>query len=125
MLTQFDDGYVRMNYSALNALSLDHLVTFSDSEFLMELYMQGIPAATAGFSEWKTSTSNAVSLGMSWYVDLSTKRILLAPEPIRSNVMLIDRKGYDLGMPQTSRLLRNWLNLFNWQDQVSPVLLPC
>ncbi|MDF3035271.1 MAG: hypothetical protein K0S28_545 [Paucimonas sp.] len=124
MPAQLNDGYIRMNYSALSALPLDHLLTFSDEDFLLELYMQGIPAASAGFSEWKTDASTAVSLGMGWYVDASTGHILLAPEPIRSNLMLIDRKGYDLGMPQTSSLLRNWLQSFNWQAQISAAVEP-
>jgi len=116
------DGYVRMPLATLDALSFDHLFSQCDDEFLQELCAQTVPAAVAGFSEWKSRTDPAISLGWGWFVHSRSQRVLLAPENVRSNVMLIDARGYDLGPVQTANLFRLWLDGLSWQDSVGTVL---
>lgn len=112
------DGYIRMSLKALTELPFTHLTSDLDSSILEDLKLQTVPAQQAGFSEWYCDTTPAISLGWSWFVHNRTKRLLPAPEAIRSNVMLIDARGYDLGKIATSFLFTTWLALHDWQHAV-------
>lgn len=116
------DGYIRLPLTNLSALPFVHLASSSDSDFLEELKAQTIPAHAAGFSEWKSITTPAVSLGWGWFIHSPSNRLLLAPDPVRSNVMLTDIYGYDLGPMVTSNLFGTWLAIYHWQDVVSIAL---
>jgi hypothetical protein len=116
------DGYIRLPLASLDRLPLVHLFSESDTDFLEELQAQTVPAKTAGFSEWRSATEPAVSLGWGWFVHNDSDRIMVAPDGVRSNVMLIDRHGYDLGQMRTSNLFSTWLNAFEWQAVVSMAL---
>jgi len=112
------DGYIRVPLASLNAMSFIHLFSQSDDDFLRELRAQTVPACSAGFSEWKSETEPPISLGWGWFVHSQSRHLLLAPDGIRSNVMLIDTCGYDLGVMKTSHLFGMWLNDFDWQGTV-------
>ena len=116
------DGYIRLRLASLNEISFVHLFSESDSDFLRELVSQTIPARCAGFSEWKSNADPAISLGWGWFIHSDSDRMLLAPDGVRSNVMLIDMHGYDLGQQKTSSLFSAWLNAFNWQPAVTMAL---
>lgn len=116
------DGYIRLPLASLNALSFVHLFSDSDADFLQELKEQTVPARAAGFSEWKSDTNPTISLGWGWFIHSESERILLAPDGVRSNVMLIDAHGYDLGPIQTSNLFCSWLDAFEWQGTVTMAL---
>jgi hypothetical protein len=116
------DGYIRLSLASLSSLSFLHLFSATDQDFLEELLVQTIPARAAGFTEWKSETHPCVSIAWGWFIHSRSERLLLAPEGIRSNVMLIDAHGYDLGSTKTSSLFSSWLNAFEWQDVVSTAL---
>lgn len=116
------DGYIRMPLAGLNRLTFIHLYSDSDAEFLDELRAQTVPARSAGFSEWKSESQPSVSLGWGWFIHSPSERLMLAPDGVRSNVMLIDSHGYDLGPMKTSSLFCTWLATFNWQGDVSLAL---
>jgi len=116
------DGYIRLRLSSLSMLPFVHLFSESDADFLRELRAQTVPARSAGFSEWKIDTNPPISIGWSWFVHSESDRMLLAPDAVRSNVMLIDMQGYDLGPQKTSSLFGAWLNGFEWQRVVSTAL---
>lgn len=116
------DGYIRLRLSSLDTLPFVHLFSESDDGFLAELRSQTVPARCAGFSEWASETIPPVSIGWGWFIHCDSERIMLAPDGVRSNVMLVDMHGYDLGMEKTSRLFGAWLNAFEWQPVVSSVL---
>lgn len=116
------DGYIRLPLASLNMLSFVHLFSQPDDDFLNELREQTVPAGLAGFSEWKSDSEPAVSLGWSWFVHSGSERLLLAPDGVRSNVMMIDACGYDLGTAKTSGLFYVWLNVFDWQAEVAASL---
>lgn len=119
------DGYIRLPLASLNRLPFVHLYSDSDPDFLDELRAQTVPARSAGFSEWKSDTSPAISVGWGWFIHSQNERMLLAPDGVRSNVMLIDAHGYDLGPAKTSSLFCTWLASFNWQGDVSLALRDC
>lgn len=114
------DGYIRLAFDDLTSLPFIHLFSFNDAGFHDELLAQAIPSVAAGFSECRSNTTPAVSLGWGWYVHSQTSRLLLAPDAVRSNVMLIDKYGYDLGYVVTSGMLNAWFALFDWQSWVFP-----
>lgn len=116
------DGYVRLPLASLNALPFVHLFSESDDEFLRELRVQTVPARSAGFSEWQSDTDPAISVGWGWFIHEESEAMMLAPDGVRSNVMLVDMQGYDLGPARTSHLFCTWLNSFPWQGVVNVAL---
>lgn len=116
------DGYIRIRLSCLDVLPFVHLFSESDDGFLQELKAQTVPARHAGFSEWISDTSPPISIGWGWFVHSDTRRMLLAPDRVRSNVMLVDVQGYDLGPQKTASLFGAWLGAFEWQPTVSTAL---
>jgi len=116
------DGYIRIPLASLDALPFVHLFSESDPDFLQELQSQTIPASSAGFSEWQSESTPAVSIGWAWFIHSESGRMLLAPDEVRSNVMLIDAYGYDLGHAKTSQLFYIWLGEFEWESNVSMAL---
>ena len=116
------DGYVRLRLEDLSAVSFFHLFSESDSDFLQELRTLTIPASAAGFSEWTSNTNPVISLGWGWFIHNQSNQVLLAPDGVRSNVMLVDASGYDLGPLKTSSLFCMWLSAFEWKEIVSTAL---
>jgi hypothetical protein len=116
------DGYVRLSIEQLSGLPIVHLASFHDPDFLDELASQAILCKAAGFCECRSDTTPAISFGWGWYVHGVSNSLLLAPDPVRSNVMLIDKYGYDMGNVATASLLGSWLELFNWQSWVDEVV---
>lgn len=116
------DGYIRLSLTSLSKLSFVHLFSTHDDAFLAELRAQDVPACSAGFTEWKSDAEPAVSLGWGWFIHDDSDQIMLAPDGVRSNVMLLDTYGYDLGARRTSDLFCTWLQVFPWQDVLSMIL---
>lgn len=116
------DGYVRLSIEQLTLLPFVHLGSFPDSEFEEELRAQAISCKVAGFSECRSDTTPTISFGWGWYVPSHSDLLLLAPDAVRSNVMLIDKYGYDLGNVVTAGMLSAWLRIFNWQSWVVGVV---
>lgn len=116
------DGYIRLSFATFSALPFVHLFSECDELLQHELQSQTIPANFAGFSECVSATTPAISLGWAWYIENDTDSLLLAPEPVRSNVMIIDMQGYDLGVSGTANLIGEWLQHFDWQAMVKLAL---
>ncbi|HYD94468.1 MAG TPA: DUF4902 domain-containing protein [Noviherbaspirillum sp.] len=116
------DGYIRLRLASLDQMPFIHLYSESDAGFLQELRGQDLPARCAGFSEWKSDTNPAISLGWGWFIDSNSDRLQVAPDEVRSNVMLVDQHGYDLGPHKTASLFGAWLNRFAWQPAVCTAL---
>jgi hypothetical protein len=111
------DSYLRLPIARFTDLEFDHLFSECDPLLLDELRLQGMSVFAAGISEWKSMGKPEISLGWSWYVE-SGGRLMLAPEPVRTNLMLSDSHGYDMGQSITSDFLRTWLLTFPWQSAV-------
>jgi hypothetical protein len=106
----------------LNSLPFVHLFSEVDTDFHHELLGKSIPAQKAGFCECKSDTVPAISLGWGWYMHSHSNKLLVAPDEVRSNVMLIDKNGYDVGAPMTRGLLSAWLTVYDWQAWVCTTL---
>lgn len=116
------DGYLRLSMPALRALPFRHLFSDLDPDLQKELHALGIATSCAGCSEWVAGSRLEISVGWSWYVDAPTGHMLIAPEEVRSNLMLIDACGYDLGPLHSAYCLRSLLPLLDWKNTVAAAL---
>lgn len=116
------DGYIRTTFANFTSLPFKHIFTERDQELQDDLLAQAIFADSAGISEWISSTSPSISLGWAWYKHSGLNCLHLAPEPVRSNVMIVDMHGYDVGLVTTSNLILQWLQYCDWQDMVNLAL---
>ena len=117
-----DDGYLRLSQARMRAIPLSHLISGLDTDPAgSDTGAVGATlAAIAGYTEWISLTLPALSLGWDWMLESSDRelRYLRTGEP-RSNIMLLDHHGRDLGFVPTAVALALLVDDFNWQDTVS------
>lgn len=125
------DGYVRMTPLRLRAVNLVHLLSGLDMEPLVDLGKPGgtapggaTPAVIAGFTEWASPTSPALSLGWDWAAEVQGKglRYCRTGEP-RSNIMLLNPLGRDFAFEQNGFALGLAVDELPWQDTVAAYVL--
>jgi len=106
------DGFIRMNENQLMNYPLQHLISTVESTQIEDsqiLYY--------GFTEWATSRSPALSTGWDWeFVEqdgiASLKRIGLP----RSNIMIVDLSGTDIGFDVTETLIEKKIDSLFWEQ---------
>jgi hypothetical protein len=106
------DGFIRMNENQLMNSPLQHLISTVESTQIEDsqiLYY--------GFTEWATSLSPALSTGWDWeFVEqngiASLKRIGLP----RSNIMIVDVSGTDIGFDVTETLIEKKIDTLFWEQ---------
>lgn len=106
------DGFIRMNENQLMNYPLQHLISTVESTQIEDsqiLYY--------GFTEWATSLTPALSTGWDWeFVEqngiASLKRIGLP----RSNIMIVDVSGTDIGCDVTETLIEKKIDTLFWEQ---------
>ncbi|MDR6798179.1 DUF4902 domain-containing protein [Acinetobacter calcoaceticus] len=106
------DGFIRMNENQLMNYPLQHLISTVESTRIEDsqiLYY--------GFTEWATSLTPALSTGWDWeFVEqdgiASLKRIGLP----RSNIMIVDISGTDIGCDITETLMEKKIDTLFWEQ---------
>ncbi|MCU4401350.1 DUF4902 domain-containing protein [Acinetobacter pittii] len=106
------DGFIRMNENQLMNYPLQHLISIVESTQIEDsqiLYY--------GFTEWVTSLTPALSTGWDWeFIEYngitSIKRIGLP----RSNIMLVDVSGTDIGFEVTETLIEKKIDTLFWEQ---------
>ncbi|USP40391.1 DUF4902 domain-containing protein [Acinetobacter sp. XS-4] len=106
------DGFIRMNENQLMNYPLQHLISIVESTQIEDsqiLYY--------GFTEWATSLTPALSTGWDWeFVEqngiASLKRIGLP----RSNIMIVDVSGTDIGFDITETLIEKKIDTLFWEQ---------
>lgn len=106
------DGFIRMNENQLMHYPLQHLISTVESTQIEDsqiLYY--------GFTEWATSLTPALSTGWDWeFVEqdgiASLKRIGLP----RSNIMIVDVSGTDIGFDVTETLIEKKIDSLFWEQ---------
>lgn len=106
------DGFIRMNENQLMNYPLQHLISTVESTQIEDsqiLYY--------GFTEWATSLTPALSTGWDWeFVEqdgiASLKRIGLP----RSNIMIVDVSGADIGFEVTETLIEKKIDTLFWEQ---------
>jgi hypothetical protein len=119
------DGYLRVSGARLLRVRLQHLLSGLDEE-APEHALRGLGATAAtlaGFTEWVGGQRPAISVGWDWQAGslqgaLDYQRV----GPPRSNLMLVDDCGRDLGFEFTAFRVGLWLDQHRWQTVVAGFL---
>lgn len=106
------DGFIRLNENQLMNYPLQHLISIVESTQIEDsqiLYY--------GFTEWATSLTPALCTGWDWeFIEYngitSIKRIGLP----RSNIMLVDVSGTDIGFEVTETLIEKKIDTLFWEQ---------
>ncbi|GEA68719.1 DUF4902 domain-containing protein [Acinetobacter pittii] len=106
------DGFIRLNENQLMNYPLQHLISIVESTQIEDsqiLYY--------GFTEWVTSLTPALSTGWDWeFIEYngitSIKRIGLP----RSNIMIVDVSGTDIGFEVTETLIEKKIDTLFWEQ---------
>jgi hypothetical protein len=111
-----NDGLIRLLPDALDSLDLVHLISGLDEDAPASA-SAAVATTISGYTEWITHSAPAVTLGWDWQMLGASSRVLLrrVGEP-RSNLMIVDDEGDDLGHERSSAVLEQWIDIFRWQD---------
>ena len=106
------DGFIRMNENQLMNHPLQHLISIVETTQIEDSQI-----LYCGFTEWATSRSPALSTGWDWELVekngiASLKRIGLP----RSNIMIIDISGTDIGLDVTETLIEKKIDSLFWEQ---------
>lgn len=119
------DGYLRVAGEQLLQVQLQHLLSGLDED-APEHAPRGLGATSAtlsGFTEWVDDRLPTLSVGWDWRAGslrgaMRYRRI----GPPRSNLMLVDARGRDLGFDFTAFQVGLWLDQRRWQAVVAGFL---
>ena len=119
------DGYLRVSGEELLRVRLEHLLSGLDDEAPSHTSLgAGATAATlAGFTEWVGHWRPAISVGWDWQAGDAPGAVHYrrVGSP-RSNLMLVDARGRDLGFELTAFRVGLWLDQHGWQSTVAGFL---
>lgn len=106
---------MRVRESDLVAVVFSHQESYEDANVLAEA-----PAgARAGSTEWVASREGAlISLAWDWMCTQDNHVQILRAVAPRTNLCVIDTKGYDLPEQAAAGYLWNLIETISWQDHV-------
>jgi len=106
------DGFIRMNENQLMNYPLQHLISTVESTQIEDsqiLYY--------GFTEWATSLTPALSTGWDWeFVEQNGIATLKRTGLPRSNIMIVDVSGTDIGFDITETLIEKKIDTLFWEQ---------
>jgi Domain of unknown function (DUF4902) len=114
------DGYIRLLPAAFRVIPLVHLISGLEEE---PAWVDGAAGAQVsaiiGYTEWITTESPAITIGWDWQLGASmgSARCTRLGE-VRSNVMLLDAEGSDLGPQRSCELLGEVIDARPWSAEV-------
>jgi hypothetical protein len=110
------DFFIRQNESQL--LGLQWQMVHAESDLLSEYLPDGLPPGVwGGFTEWVSAGTPAISIGWDWLM-VSNGSIKLVPDTIRTNLMLVNKHGRDLGIEASAAAVVTMLGCLPWQLRV-------
>ena len=117
------DYYFRIAAHDLADLELQHSVSVQDTAVLVDVHRLGLAGRRAGLTEWECLYQGSpLSLGWDWaeLADGDIRAItLVAP---RTNIKLIDIKGYDMTDEAATACLWAFVASLSWQRSVAQSL---
>lgn len=121
------DHYLRLEPQQLAQLRLRHLDSQGDMEGPGLAAGQAgegacVLQAISGYTEWLDVGGQGYSLGWDWYVQVPQGTLAVTPHSLRTNIMLTNAAGHDLGRRQTEASLEDWLQSWDWASTVWAVL---
>ncbi len=119
------DYSVRLRQHVLEAIVFEHDHTTQDPMVMEDAHEQlGVLPVLAGSTEWSGTAPNGRPTGLSWDWALTQDlqvRLIMRVSP-RSNVRLIDSKGYDLPHSQNAQQMFEVVRGIDWQNAVLDAL---
>ena len=117
MVAVSDNGYVRLSYAELQAVRLIHRISGLDEAPATTVPGGATLTVITGYTEWVGDS--VVTIGWDWRMDAAHNSVLLyrTSEP-RSNVMIRDAQGADVGPVKTIALLETFIDALEWQSEV-------
>lgn len=115
------DSYIRLTFNELARTNFTHLVSSPDEEVNRTLDVAGMSYTLGGYTEWSSHGNPAISIGWDWYIEKPSQKILIAPDEVRSNLMLRTRYGYDMGQDMTSDILKLWTESIAWKSVIRSI----
>jgi hypothetical protein len=108
-----DDGLIRLWTGALMQIHLQHLFSGLDNTPDAQ---DSLSEQISGYTEWRSPGTPAVSVGWDWTLRIHTHRARSMTTCQRqglprSNLMLLDAQGRDLGLDNTSLYLAQWVDV--------------
>lgn len=117
------DYMVRLSRKDFEAVVLSHLFTADDPMVLADAKMPEAQGVRAGSTEWQGSfRGQAVSLAWDWLRLADGAMEPLAAVPPRTNVRVIDAKGYDLPADDEVEALWAWIALLEWRPEAQAAM---
>jgi hypothetical protein len=112
------DGYVRVTAAGLRAVPLGHLLSELDADLNLppSTASGACLASIAGYTEWASQTSPALSIGWDWRIATSACRVRYERHgEVRSNIMLVNARCQDLGELATLAVLGAAVDDLDWE----------
>ena len=117
------DYYLRLAARELADLGLQHSVSVQDTAVLVDVHRLGLAGRRAGFTEWESLYQGSLlSLGWDWAeLEQGDLRAITLVAP-RTNIKLIDIKGYDMADECATACLWAFIATLSWQRPVAQSL---
>ncbi|HSI50342.1 MAG TPA: DUF4902 domain-containing protein [Ideonella sp.] len=112
--SSFSDSYVRLHEEALFAVALIHLHSACETSAQFHTF--------AGYAEWASESEPRVSIGWDWRWRAGNDAPEVVPYSLRSNVMLVDERGIDLGLSRTLDAVRQRIDTLPWMPEITACL---
>lgn len=118
MLSVSADGYIRLSFARLQTITLVHLISGLDENIPKIAHCGAMPTEITGYTEWATNVAPTITIGWDWQMDADCNRILLRriSEP-RSNILLQDAAGMDVGPEKTIIMLEAFIDGIDWSQE--------
>lgn len=112
------DGYIRLRPDVLRGIPLVHLASGLDEEEHDGAAGAAV-SAIRGYTEWASASTPAISMGWDWRMETLVRPIrVVREESPRSNIMLVDELGNDIGPDKTASHLETLVETLDWKPIV-------
>lgn len=119
MLSVSDDGYIRLSFAKLQTVSLIHLISGLDEISPTTISDSAMATEIMGYTEWISKTFPTITIGWDWQINTGSNQIQLQKigKP-RSNILIQDSTGIDIGTIETTTLLEALIDALDWAIEV-------
>ena len=117
------DYMKRISISDLSALCFEHMCTVEDFGIYKEAVdVYGLNVWAAGYTEWKGESQGlVVSLAWDWFARPGENPSVFPVVSPRTNLRLIDTKGYDMADAENNKHLLQIVERLDWRRHVTPL----
>lgn len=76
----------------------------------------------SGFTEWAAGSQRVLSMGWDWTFDRESRRLTAHWNTLRTNIMVINDGGSDLGREGTRTCIANLMSNVGWESVTASAL---